>query len=182
MRNGGGTRGFYTGRVITIRGARDDELDSISSLIVDAYAEYAAQMSPDAWSSFANDIANVRGRAADAVLLVAEDDGEIVGSVTMFTGWRGAQEGAAGVRLLAVPPEHRGGGVGRALMEACITRAKEAGKGRLVMTTTQEMAVLRELTERMGFVRDPGLDHQPAPGVRFQGYALALDSKEEAAP
>jgi GNAT superfamily N-acetyltransferase len=177
--------------VITIRGARDDELDTISSLIVDAYAEYAAQMSPDAWSSFASDIANVRGRVADAELLVAEDDGHIVGSVTMFTGWRGAQEGAAGVRLLAVPPEHRGGGVGRALLEACIARARETGKHRLVMTTTQEMGVLRDLTERMGFARDPGLDHQPAPGVRFQGYALDLgrgednkgdDSKEEAAP
>lgn len=168
--------------MITIRGAHDDELDAISSLIVDAYAEYAAQMSPDAWSSFANDIANVRGRAADAELMVAEDDGQIVGSVTIFTGWRGAQEGAAGVRLLAVPPEHRGSGVGRALMEACVDRARKTGKRRLVMTTTQEMAVLRELTERMGFVRDSGLDHQPAPGVRFQGYALDLDNKEEAAP
>jgi GNAT superfamily N-acetyltransferase len=165
--------------VTTIRNARDDELDTISSLIVDAYAEYAAHMSPDAWSSFANDIANVRGRQADAELLVAEEeDGRIVGSVTMFTGWRGAQEGVAGVRLLAVPPEHRGGGVGRALMEACIARGIEAGKHRLVMTTTQEMAVLRELTERMGFERDPGLDHQPAPGVRFEGYALDLDKHD----
>ncbi len=158
----------------TIREARDDELDAVASLIVDAYAQYAAHMSPDAWSSFANDIANVRGRKDDAELLVAEEGGQLIGSVTMFSGWRGTQQGTAGVRLLAVPPGHRGGGVGRALLESCVERARDAGKRRLVMTTTQEMAVLRELTERMGFVREPALDHEPAPGVRYEGYALQL--------
>ena len=158
----------------TIRPAREDELDTVASVIVDAYAEYAAHMSPDAWSSFANEIANVRGRMSDAELMVAEEEGRIIGSVTVFSGWRGAQEGTAGVRLLAVPPEHRGGGLGRALLEACVTRAREAGKRRLVMTTTQEMAVLRDFTERMGFRREPALDHEPAPGVRYEGYALEL--------
>lgn len=166
----------------TIRPAREDELDTVSSLIVDAYAEYAAHMSPDAWSSFANDIANVRGRTSDAELLVAEQDDRLVGSVTVFSGWRGVQAGTAGVRLLAVPPEHRGGGVGRALLEECIERARRAGLRRLVMTTTQEMAVLRELTERMGFERAIELDHEPAPGVRYEGYALDLANDEGTTP
>lgn len=163
----------------TIREAREEELDTIASLIVDAYAEYAAHMSPDAWSTFANEIANVRGRINDAELFVAEADGDIVGSVTMFSGWRGSQEGAAGVRLLAVPPENRGTGVGRALMEACIERARRDGKQRLVLTTTQEMAIARELTESLGFLREPGLDHEPAPGVRYHGYALKLSGDDE---
>ena len=163
-----------------IRAARDDELDAVSSLIVDAYAEYAAHMSPDAWSDFANQIANVRGaRLGDAELVVAEQAGELVGSVMVFSGWRGAQEGTAGVRLLAVPPQRRGLGVGRALMEHCVQRARDAGKRRLVMTTTQEMTALRELTERMGFERELALDHQPAPGVRYQGYALDLSADSE---
>lgn len=165
----------------TIRPARDDELDTVSSLIVDAYAQYAAHMSPDAWSSFASEIANVRGRLSDAELLVAEEDGRIVGSVTVFTGWRGAQQGTMGVRLLAVPPEHRGGGVGRTLMEACVERARAGDIQRLVLTTTQEMAAIRELTGRMGFVREPALDHEPAPGVRYEGYALDLSSEKGAA-
>ena len=166
----------------TIRPAGEDELDTVASLIVDAYAEYAAHMSPDAWSTFANDIANVRGRQRDATLLVAEEEGQLVGSVTVFSGWRGTQEGTAGVRLLAVPPEHRGSGVGRALLQDCIERARRAGKRRLVMTTTQEMAVLRDLTERMGFVREKDLDHEPAPGVRYEGYALDLENDEGTTP
>jgi GNAT superfamily N-acetyltransferase len=163
----------------TIRQARDDEFDTIASLIVDAYCEYAAQMSPDAWSTYGSEIANVHGRKNDATLYVAEVEERVVGSVTMYSGWRGAQEGAAQLRLLAVPPEHRGSGVGRALMEACIEHAKRADKQRLVLTTTQEMAAVRELTERLGFVREPGLDHEPAPGVRYQGYALKLGDNEE---
>ena len=160
---------------ITIRTARDDELDTVAALAVDAYAEYAQHMSPDAWSAFAHDIANVRGRMYEAEVVVAERDGGLVGTVTLFTDWRGAQTDSYGIRLLAVPPAQRGTGVGRALMERCIERARQDGKERVVLTTTQEMESARDLYERLGFVRDPQLDHEPAPGVRAQGYALKID-------
>ena len=159
---------------LVIRPARDDELDDVASLIVDAYAEYAARMSPDAWSSFAHDIANVRGRMPDAELLVAERGGRLVGSVTMFTEWRGTQEGTIGVRLLSVIPPERGTGVGRALMERCIERAREMGKRKVVVTTTQDMETAREMYDKLGFQREPDLDHEPAPGVRYEGYALTV--------
>ena len=159
---------------LTIREARDDELDIVASLIVDAYAEYAARMSPDAWSFFAQDIANVRGRLGDARLLVAERDGRLIGSVTLYTDWRGAQSGTYSMRLLAVPPECRGQGVGRALMEDGIARARAAGVSRLVLTAVQEMESVRDLSEQLGFRRERSLDHEPAPGVRAEGYALML--------
>ncbi len=160
---------------VVIRSARDDELDIVASLTVDAYAEYAAAMSPDAWSMYAQDIANVRGRQGDGRIVVAERGGALVGSVTFFTDWRGVQAGAAGIRLLAVPPSERGSGIGRALMEHCIAEARAAGKRRVVMTATQEMESMRELTASMGFRPNAELDHEPAPGVRVQGYELALD-------
>jgi GNAT superfamily N-acetyltransferase len=159
---------------LVIRTAEEDELDIVASLVVDAYAEYAATMAPDAWSTFAQDIANVRGRLGDGRLLVAQRDGELVGSVTLYVDWRGAQAGSCAVRLLAVPPDQRGTGVGRALMEHCIARAREAGKDRVVLTTIQDMDSARDLYERMGFQREPALDHMPAPGVHMEGYALKL--------
>lgn len=162
------------GTPVTIRKARDDELDIVASLTVDAYAEYAAAMSPDAWSMFAHDIANVRGRTGEGELLVAERDGRLVGAVTLFRNWRGAQQDAAGIRMLAVPPAERGAGIGRALMEHCVATARADGKRRVVLTVTQEMETARDLTEKMGFVRAPELDHEPAPGVRLQGFALEL--------
>ena len=157
---------------VSIRLAREDELDKVAELIVEAYAEYAAQMSPDAWSSFAVDIANVRGRVTDADILVAERDGVLIGTVSQYGQWRGAQEGTSSVRLLAVPPAERGGGVGRALMEHAIERARQAGKRRVALTTMEEMEFMRELAMKLGFEREPVLDHEPAPGVRARGWAL----------
>lgn len=157
-----------------IRIADDSELDKVAELMVDAYAEYAAMMSPDAWSSFAVDIANVRGRSSDADILVAERDGEIVGTVSQYGQWRGAQEGTSALRMLAVPPSERGGGVGRSLMEHAIDRARDANKQRVALTTMEEMEFMRELATKLGFQREPALDHQPAPGVRARGWALEL--------
>lgn len=159
---------------LTIREAHDDELDIVASLVVDAYSEFAARMAPDAWSSFAQDIANVRGRTIDAQLLVAEREGRIVGTVTRYPDWRGAQQDASAIRVLAVPPDERGTGVGRALVQRCIELAREEHKDRLVLTVTQEMEEARDLYDKLGFQRDPALDHEPAPGVRSTGYALQL--------
>lgn len=160
---------------LVIREPRDDELDIVASLVVDAYSEFAAQMAPDAWSSFAQDIANVRGRSIDAQVLVAERDGRLVGTVTRYPDWRGAQQDASAVRVLAVSPAQRGTGVGRALIEDCIEHARAQGKQRVVVTVAQEMESARDLYDRLGFERAPDLDNMPAPGVRMTGYAYRLD-------
>jgi GNAT superfamily N-acetyltransferase len=163
-----------TDQELTIREARDEELDIVASLVVDAYSEFAARMAPDAWSSFAQVIAIVRGRTIDALVLVAVRDDRIVGTVTRYPDWRGAQQDASAVRVLAVPPDERGSGVGRALMEHCIAAARDEGKERLVLAVSQEMEEARDLYDRLGFQRDSGLDHEPAPGVRSTGYSLRL--------
>lgn len=160
---------------LTIRAPRHEELDIVASVMVDAYAEFAERMSPDAWSAFAQNIANVRGVLDDAELLVAERGGRIVGVVTLFTDWRGAQADAYGVRMLAVPPPERGTGVAHALMSEAIRRAHADGKRRVVLTVTQEMESARDVFSHLGFEREPALDHEPAPGVRAAGYALQLE-------
>ena len=43
------------------------------------------------------------------------------------------------------------------------------------------MAVARRLYERMGFVRAPALDFEPAPGVLIQGFRLDVVSATETA-
>lgn len=164
---------------LSIREARDEELDTVAAVLVDAYAEYAARMSPDAWASFAQEIGNVRGRRLEADVIVAERHGRLVGSVTVFSHHRGVPGGTVGVRLLAVSPGERGTGVGRALMEYAIQRAREEGQQRVVLTTSQEMESARDLYEKLGFVREPSLDHEPAPGLRLEGYALDLNQPVE---
>ena len=159
---------------VEIRHARDDELDIVAALVVDAYGEYAATMSPDAWSGFAQDIANVHGRRGAGEIIVAERDGQLVGTITLYRNWQGAQEGTMAVRMLAVPPEARGSGVGRALLEFCVAQAREAGRRRIVMTAMPVMDAIRELSESIGFERATDLDHEPAPGIRSEGFCLEL--------
>ena len=148
----------------------------MASLIVDAYAELAASMSPDAWSMFAQDIANVHGRRSDGEVVVAVDDQDkVVGTVTMFREWRGAQKGVMALRLLAVPPENRNEGVGKALMAWTVEEARDLEKSRVVLTVMKMMDAMRDIVQREGFTRLPELDHEPAPGVRAEGFGLDLE-------
>ena len=47
-------------------------------------------------------------------------------------------------------------------------------KDRVILTAMQAMDTMRDLLDRKGFERARELDHEPAPGVRVEGYSLAL--------
>ena len=78
------------------------------------------------------------------------------------------------VRLLAVAPSARGRGVGAALMNECIHRARSAGATALTLHTTDLMQAAMRLYERLGFERAQDLDLEPAPGIIAKGYRLDL--------
>ena len=79
------------------------------------------------------------------------------------------------VRLLAVAPSSRGQGIGAALMEECVRRARASGASVLALHTTDMMQSALRLYERMGFVRSPELDLHPAPDLTVKGYRLNLE-------
>jgi len=115
--------------------------------------------------------------------IVAERDGVLVGAVLLYPAG-GVIVTSGGtplrwpeVRLLAVSPDARGAGVGQALMDECVRRARRAGANALTLHTTDMMDVAMRLYERMGFARAPELDFRPAPQVTVKGYRLELDVK-----
>ncbi len=70
----------------------------------------------------------------------------------------------------------QGRGVGRALVEACISRARQVpGCRRLVLSTQPGMLAARRIYESRGFVRDPDRDWSPVPGLTLMAYVLGLD-------
>jgi GNAT superfamily N-acetyltransferase len=79
------------------------------------------------------------------------------------------------VRLLAVAPAARRQGVAAALMQECVRRARQAGARILGLHTTDFMQAARRMYERMGFVRAPEIDFEPAPGLTIEGYRLDLE-------
>ena len=59
-------------------------------------------------------------------------------------------------------------------MEACLERARAAGRTGLVIVTAPSWTDAQRLYERVGFRRAPERDFEPVPGISLWAYALAL--------
>lgn len=143
---------------IEIRRVRPEEHDEAGRVTALAYREFADN---DDWDRYLEKIADVGVRAGVARVLVAVEDGQILGSATLELGERIDDEDSplapdeAHIRMLGVHPEARGRGVARALMEACFANAAAAGRTRMTLHTTQRMRTARTMYEAMGFERLP---------------------------
>jgi len=170
-----------------MRDAREDELDAVGAMMVEAYAQYMP--APDAdltseqrkvWDEYRDEIGDVRSRLAYSSLIVAEDDGEILGAVTFYPPSDGPSQNHelpsawAGFRLLAVAPGARGRGIGRQLTQECIERARALNAPALGLHTTHLMDVARAMYQRMGFERTPEYDFFPFEDFTVEAYRLAL--------
>ena len=107
-----------------IRRAVPDDYAAVGALTEDAYEEFIDDPE-DYYRAALRDAAR---RDREAELWVAEDDDELVGTVTycpLGSPWRelGSDEEAE-FRMLAVAPKARGRGVGEALVRHCEARAK----------------------------------------------------------
>jgi GNAT superfamily N-acetyltransferase len=164
---------------ITIRDARRDEWDVVRDLTLDAYSVYATIMEPEAWAGLDGAVRRAL-ESETAQRIVADEDGTLIGSVLLFpasTAAYGEYTDALPVpelRLLAVPEAARGRGVGRALVEECIRRARLSGAGALGLHTSKSMATARDLYLRMGFERAPETDFFPPGAEHVEGYRLRL--------
>jgi ribosomal protein S18 acetylase RimI-like enzyme len=161
-----------------IRPVRPEEHKALGDLTVAAYAAIDPATVGD--DDYAEELRDVAGRAAGAEVLVAlEDSGALLGGVTYVPGpdspWAEFTEpDGAGIRMLAVAPEAQGRGVGEALSRACVERASAAGRGQVLLHSTDRMTVAHRLYERLGFVRDPSLDWEPLPGFWLRAFRLRL--------
>jgi len=163
-----------------IRDARPADRQAIRDVTLAAYEEYAARM-PGFWDGYRRNVIASLDDVGSAEQLVAEPEGAIVGTVLLYPPRRMQVSRTESlempwpeVRLLAVAPAGRGKGVGPALMQECVHRARKSGARFLSLHTTDMMQTALRIYERMGFVRAPELDFQPAPGTTVKGYRLDL--------
>lgn len=164
---------------LVIRDARPDEAEPIRALTLRAYEQYAAIMAPAAWAGLSGAIrTGLQAEAGERI--VAERGGRLLGSVMLFPPAAHAYPGERGpaswpeLRLLAVAPEARGQGIGEALVEECIRRARRMGAAELGLHTSVSMAAAMRMYRRIGFVRAPDHDFQPEGAERVEGYRLPL--------
>ena len=159
-----------------IRPIRPEECEALGLLTVAAYAAVSESALSD---GYAAELADVGPRSEKAIVLVAVEGAVVLGGVTYvpdaanaYAEDLGADE--AGVRMLAVAPEAQGGGVGRALLEACLAMARAEGRQAVALHSTTLMTVAHRLYEDVGFVRAPERDWSPGSGVELLGFRLAL--------
>jgi ribosomal protein S18 acetylase RimI-like enzyme len=167
-----------------LRGARDQDSPAVAALTLQAYGEYAETMDPEAWAGLEGAVrAALASEDPTVQRIVAERGGEIIGSVMLYPPAANAYGDLADaaswpeLRLLAVAPAARGHGVGKALVEECVRRARAMGATELGLHTSHSMEIAMGMYERMGFVRAPEHDFQPPGAELVKGYRLPLWSE-----
>lgn len=158
-----------------IRRARPAEYEAVGEICVLAYGALEGETD----LGYHDELRNVAGRAVLVdVLVAAEPDGALLGTVTYVPGpgplAESEREDEAGFRMLAVAPWAQGRGVGRALVEACIERARANGKAGLAIYTRPSMRMAHRLYESIGFARDKASDWEFEPGEWLWGFRLRL--------
>ena len=168
---------------VAVRDARPGDLAAVRALTQAAYAEFATVMEPAAWAGLDAAVrAALESDVPGVERMVAELGGEIVGSVMLYPpradAYGDLAERAAWpeLRLLAVAPAMRGRGIGQALVDECVRRARRMGAAELGLHTSASLRAAIRMYERMGFVRTPGQDFLPEGGERVMGYRLPLDA------
>jgi GNAT superfamily N-acetyltransferase len=126
------------------------------------------------------ELADVRGRLADTLVLVAvDDDGALLGGITYVDRpgpWASMERlDQAELRMLVVAPDAQGRGVGAALVQACVERARLDGKRQVTLHTTEIMATAQRLYERAGFRRNPATDLVVDNDLCLLSYVLDLE-------
>ncbi|MFE6284622.1 GNAT family N-acetyltransferase [Streptomyces sp. NPDC057877] len=166
---------------IQIRPIAPTEHATLGTITADAYLNDGLLDFGES-DAYLHELRDVTKRAATAEVLVAVENGQVLGGVT-FVPAPGpmsdiAQPGEAEIRMLAVSDKARGRGTGEALVRACVDRARATdGCTGVVLSTQRTMHAAHRIYERLGFTRTPERDWNPLPeldDITLLTYKLTL--------
>lgn len=163
-------------RVVRVRRAVVDDADAIERIRTDTWRDAYRGLMPDSLLdglgyNATRRRAQMSALPAHAFVLVAEDDGAVVGFCIGGRSRTPDDPFSGEVYAIYVLPEHHGRGAGRALLEAAVKELQARGHPSMIIWVLRENAPSRRFYERMGgvHVRD---EERELEGVRIteSGY------------
>jgi putative acetyltransferase len=142
-----------------ISDAGADDAEALRGL----FLEYFGWLGEDGWFPWGPDAELAAADEHYEALLVARVDGEAAGCVALLR----LSDVACEMKRLYVRPAGRGSGVGRALVEASIARARELGYAAMRLDTLPTMDTARALYLSLGFTPIERYNDNPIDGVLF---------------
>jgi ribosomal protein S18 acetylase RimI-like enzyme len=156
-----------------LRSFQTADSDQVNRVALAAYNQYQAFYND--WEVMVGIVSNMSSLAKDAEIIVAFIEDKIVGAVAyvppgidkslFLREW-------SVIRMLAVDPEYRGQGIGKALAEECIRRAIRDGSDIIALHTSPIMNIALEMYLRLGFQFE--CEISPIQGVAYGIYVKHL--------
>ena len=143
-----------TSAKMQIRRAVRGDASAIAFLLYRSFVEYEASYTVAAFAATVSAPGEIRKRLGEGPIWVALRDGKIVGTVSAVP--RGD---ALYIRGMAVDPQARGGGAGRALLNRAERFAVQGGFKSLFLSTTPFLLGAIRLYEGCGFCRNDDGPH-----------------------
>jgi GNAT superfamily N-acetyltransferase len=156
---------------MTLREFCEADAQEINHLAVTAFEEYSSNYCD--WPALAAVLGKMSDLAKNGEIVIGEVAANIVGAVAYIPPHRAKapyfDQAWPVIRSLVVDPKSRGIGVGRALTQECIDRARRDRSPVIALHTSAILTVALPMYLRMGFEW-----HHDAPAVYGVPYAVYL--------
>ena len=164
---------------LVIREARPGDDAAVGEILVSGYLTRYAEKMPEVVLTDRRkaELRDVASKRKEALVLVAELDGKVVGTVTLWAPGSPASEAwlpnACDLRHLAFDPAVHGRGLSRPLLDEAERRARQMGARYVCLHVRRGNKGVANLYMSRGYVRAPDGDLD-LPEVLLDAYYLTL--------
>jgi GNAT superfamily N-acetyltransferase len=159
---------------IKVRDYESSDAEDLNRIAVSAFGQFRDHYQD--WPAMLAGLSKISALSAAGELIVATHQNRVAGAVAYFgpNSHKAPffKQGWPIIRMLVVDPAFRGKGLGRALSNECIARAKRDASPVIALHTSPVMAVALAMYLKMGFVK--AYDAPPIYGVEYAVYTKAL--------
>ena len=135
---------------ILIRTILPDDNMALAKIIRDTLTEFKANKPGTVYFDDTTDHLSDVFKISNSIYFVAELNSEIMGGGGIYPT-ANLPEGTCELVKLYLSAEARGKGIGKILMEKCITAAKELGYKKIYLETMPELTIAIPMYEKFGF-------------------------------